>query len=346
MFNKGFKFIDLFAGIGGFHQAFASLGGECVFASDWNEPARKTYKANYGIEPFGDIREVTSAQIPDFDILCAGFPCQPFSIAGVSKKNSLGRKHGFEDETQGTLFFEIIRLIKETRPKIMFLENVKNLKSHDRGNTWRVIYNTLKKQDYEIFEKIVDARYYVPQNRQRVFIVCFDKHIFPDINFDFPQYPQKRIFELRDVLENDVDGKYTLSDKLWHYLQKHKKNSEVKGNGFGFGLASPEFTEYTRTMSARYYKDGSEILVKQGDKKNPRRLTPNEARKLFGYPDDFVIPVSDCQAYRQFGNSVVVPAIRHTAEQILNTVAQYELGKARVENIQTDLFTEKMPIYA
>ena len=337
MFNKGFKFIDLFAGIGGFHQAFAKLGGECVFASDWDKYAQITYETNYGIKLAGNIREIAADKIPDFDILCAGFPCQPFSIAGVSKKNSLGRKHGFEDETQGTLFFEIIRIIKEKRPKIMFLENVKNLKSHDHGNTWRVIYNKLKEQNYEVFDKIIDAKYYVPQNRQRVFIICFDKNIFPEINFEFPKYPDKREFELRDIIAKNVDDKYTLSDKLWAYLQKHKENSAKKGNGFGFGLVNREMTNYTRTMSARYYKDGSEILIDQGENKNPRRLTPIEARKLFGYPDDFIIPVSDHQAYKQFGNSVVVPAIVHTAKQILDTVDEYEKGLARQRNIQTNL---------
>jgi DNA (cytosine-5)-methyltransferase 1 len=331
MLNHGFKFIDLFAGIGGFHQAFSGLGGECVFASDWNEPARRTYQANYDLKPFGDIRQIASEQIPDFDILCAGFPCQPFSIAGVSKKKSLGKKHGFEDETQGTLFFEIIRLVKEKRPKIMFLENVKNLKSHDKGNTWRVIFNTLKSQNYKVFEQIVEGKYYVPQNRQRVFIVCFDKNIFPDLCFDFPPYPKKRLFELKDILEKKVNEKYTLSDKLWAYLQKHKENSAKKGNGFGFGLVNVEETDYTRTMSARYYKDGSEILIYQGKDKNPRRLTPDEARKLFGYPDNFIIPVSDCQAYKQFGNSVIVPAVTHTAKQILKTVKEYQKGGARFE---------------
>ncbi|MCL2002933.1 MAG: DNA (cytosine-5-)-methyltransferase [Oscillospiraceae bacterium] len=330
-------YIDLFAGIGGFHQAFTSLGAKCVYASDYDKSARGTYEANYGFEPAGDIRDINPQDIPNYDILCAGFPCQPFSIAGVSKKKSLGRKHGFEDIEQGNLFFEIIRIIQAKRPRIMFLENVKNLKSHDNKNTWAVIRQNLLFNDYYIFDKIVDAQYYLPQHRERIFIVCFDKHTFPNIDFTFPEYPNKRIAELKDIVEKKADDKYTLSDNLWGYLQKHKENSGLKGNGFGFGLVDLEKDKVTRTMSARYYKDGSEILIQQKDK-NPRRLTPNEARKLFGYPDDFVIPVSDCQAYRQFGNTVVVPAVRHTAKQILETVEEYKKGRARAKYIQECLF--------
>jgi DNA (cytosine-5)-methyltransferase 1 len=326
-------FIDLFSGIGGFHQAFASLGANCVYASDYNKQARETYKANYGFEPAGDIRELNPRDIPAFDILCAGFPCQPFSLAGVSKKNSLGMKHGFEDKEQGNLFFEIIRIIQNKRPGIIFLENVKNLKSHDKKNTWNVIYQTLINNNYYVFDKVIDAKYYVPQHRERIFIICFDKHIFPDIDFKFPEYPEKRIIELKDIINEEADEKYTLSDKLWNYLQKHKENSEKKGNGFGFGLVDLEKDEFTRTMSARYYKDGSEILIKQ-ERKNPRRLMPEEARKLFGYPDNFVIPVSDCQAYKQFGNTVAVPTVKHTAEQILKTVEDYKKGKARIQDTQ------------
>jgi DNA (cytosine-5)-methyltransferase 1 len=338
MNTSDFKFIDLFAGIGGFHQAFSNVGGKCVMACDWNEPSRKTYEANYGITPLGDIQQIMGGQLPEFDILCGGFPCQPFSIAGVSKKQSLGRKHGFEDEKQGNMFFEIIRLIQAKRPKVMYLENVKNLLSHDKGHTWHVIHNTLQENNYAVFYQIVDGSYYVPQKRQRVFIICFDKSVFPDIQFDFPKYPTKRKVELRDIIESNVDQKYTLSDKLWTYLQKHKENSAKKGNGFGFGLIYPNKDDSTRTMSARYYKDGSEILIYQGEDKNPRRLTPTEARKLFGYPDDFVIPVSDSQAYRQFGNSVIVPAITHIAEQIVKTVKEYEKGGARAKNVQEALF--------
>jgi DNA (cytosine-5)-methyltransferase 1 len=334
--SASLTFVDLFSGIGGFHQAFASLGAKCVFACDYNKPARQTYSANYGFEPSGDIREINPHDMPDFDILCAGFPCQPFSIAGVSKKNSLGRKHGFEDEEQGNLFFEILRIIKTKRPKIMFLENVKNLKSHDKKNTWKVIYQSLTENDYYVFDNVSDAGFYVPQHRERIFIICFDKNIFPDINFEFPEYPPKRIAELKDIIEERVDAKYTLSDKLWQYLQKHKENSAKKGNGFGFGLVDLEKDKITRTMSARYYKDGSEILIKQNNA-NPRRLTPNEAKRLFGYPENFVIPVSDCQAYRQFGNTVAVPIIRHTAQKILETVEEYKNGNARVGYVQMQI---------
>ncbi|BAW80681.1 DNA-cytosine methyltransferase [Candidatus Nitrosoglobus terrae] len=325
-----FKFIDLFSGIGGFHQALANQGGKCAMACDWNDKSRETYEVNYSLTPLGDIQQITAAQLPDYDVLCAGFPCQPFSIAGVSKKNSLGKKHGFEDKIQGNMFFEIIRIAQMKRSKIMFLENVKHLKSHDKGNTWKVIYNTLLENDYVVFFKVVDGSYYVPQKRQRVFMVCFDRKVFPNIKFDFPEYPAKRKLELQDVIEKHVDNKYTLSDKLWSYLQQHKENSAKKGNGFGYGLIDPKNDMWTRTMSARYYKDGSEILIYQGVNKNPRRLTPNEARKLFGYPDDFVIPVSDTQAYRQFGNSVIVPAIAHTAEQIIKTIKEYKLGGAKI----------------
>ncbi|MCL1819081.1 MAG: DNA (cytosine-5-)-methyltransferase [Oscillospiraceae bacterium] len=331
------NFIDLFAGIGGFHQVFTSLGANCVYAGDYNTSARKTYETNYGFEPDGDIRKLNPQNIPDFDILCAGFPCQPFSIAGVSKKKSLGMEHGFEDKEQGNLFFEIIRIIQTKRPKIMFLENVKNLKSHDNKNTWKIIHQTLIDNNYYVFEKIIDAQYYVPQHRERIFIICFDKYVFPDINFEFPECPQKRIVELKDIVEKKVDSKYTLTDKLWQYLQLHKENSLKKGNGFGFGLVDLEKDTVTRTMSARYYKDGSEILIKQKND-NPRRLTPNEAKRLFGYPENFIIPVSDCQAYKQFGNTVVIPAIRHIAERIFETTEEYAKGNARVNSVQMSLF--------
>lgn len=318
--NTKFTYIDLFAGIGGFHQAFSGLGGECVLASDWNKYSRQTYEANYHMKPLGDIAEIGKTELPEFDILCGGFPCQPFSLAGVSSKNWLGKKHGFEDEEQGNMFFEIIRIANIHRPKVMFLENVKNLKSHDKGNTWKVIHNTLIANNYSVFLKIVDAKYYVPQHRERMFIICFDNNIYPNIKFEFPQYPTQRLFELKNVLKQNVDPKYTLSDKLWAYLQRHKANSQAKGSGFGYGLIDPTIDTYTRTMSARYYKDGSEILIKQPNNKNPRKLTPNEARKLFGYPENFIIPVSNTQAYKQFGNSVVVPAITATAQQIIATI--------------------------
>lgn len=326
------KFIDLFAGIGGFHIAFENLGLKCVYSNEYDKYACQTYNSNFDDIDCRDIRTVKASEIPSFDLLCAGFPCQPFSIAGVSKKKSLGRKHGFEDEKQGNLFFEIIRIVKYHKPKVLFLENVKNLKSHDRGNTWKIIRKELELAGYSVFEKIIDGKNYVPQHRERVFIVCFNNKVYPNIEFEFPNTPEKRIYELKDIILKDVDSKYTLSNKLWAYLQKHKENSKAKGNGFGFGLVDSKEDEFTRTMSARYHKDGSEILIKQTEK-NPRRLTPLECAKLQGFPANFKIVVSDTQAYRQFGNSVVVPIIRAVGQQILDTVRAYGRGHARKRNL-------------
>jgi len=329
------SFIDLFAGIGGFHIALENLGLKCVYSNDYDKFSQITYKENFGIIDGRDIKTVKESEIPNFDVLCAGFPCQPFSIAGVSKKNSLGKKHGFEDEKQGNLFFEIIRIVNYHKPKVLFLENVKNLRSHDKGNTWKIINKELDKAGYYVFFKIVDGKYYVPQHRERVYIVCFRKEIFPNINFSFPRYPSNRIYELKDIIEKKVDPKYTLSNKLWRGLQRHKKNSSAKGNGFGYGLIELANDTYTRTISARYYKDGSEILISQKGS-NPRRLTPRECSLIQGFPNSFTIPVSNTQAYRQFGNSVVVPAIEHTAKKILSTLEDYNKGGARVK--QTKLF--------
>ena len=327
MNKPNFTFVDLFAGIGGFHLAAKNLGMRCEFANDYNKFSCKTYQANHGEIKYADLAKINGDDLPSFDFLFGGFPCQPFSIAGVSKKKSLGLKHGFEDEKQGNLFFEILRLIDQKRPKVLFLENVKNLKSHDKGNTWKVIHDELVKRNYSVFFDVINGCNYVPQNRERVFIVCFDNNLYPSIDFHFPEMPKRRYFELADVLEKDVDEKYTLSDKLWLYLQRHKENSAKKGNGFGYGLIDEEST-HTRTLSARYYKDGSEILIKQKNK-NPRRLTPRECARLQGFPDNFLIPVSDNQAYRQFGNSVVVPAVQDTLLAILRTLEDYAKGNAR-----------------
>lgn len=308
-----FKFIDLFAGIGGFRMGFQNAGGECVFSSDWDKYSRVTYEANYGEMPAGDIREVTKKpdQIPDHDILCAGFPCQPFSIAGVSKKISLGRKHGFEDERQGNLFFEIAKILKEKQPKAFLLENVKNLKGHDKGRTFEIIFNTLTQElGYKVFYKIIDAQSVVPQHRERIYIVGFKDH---KIDFAFPEFP-KNGPKLGTILEKHVPEKYTLTKNLWAYLQAYARKHAAAGNGFGFGLVKAD--NVARTLSARYYKDGSEILIYQGAEKNPRRLTPKECAALMGYPSNFTIPVSDMQAYRQFGNSVVVKVIERLAEAI------------------------------
>lgn len=333
--KKTLKFIDLFAGIGGFRTAFDNLGLDCVYSNDYDKHAAVTYKANFNEIDNTDIHLVEAKSIPEFDLLCAGFPCQPFSIAGVSKKNSLGRKHGFDDIKQGNLFFEIIRIVKHHKPKILFLENVKNLKSHDKGNTWNVIKSSLEQAGYSVFMQVIDGKNYVPQHRERVYIVCFNKEHFPDISFQFPDPPNNRLYELKDIINNKVDDKYTLSDKLWQYLQGYKEKNKAKGNGFGFGLIDVSNDKYTRTLSARYHKDGSEILIKQNGK-NPRRLTPSECALLQGFPKNYKVVVSDTQAYRQFGNSVVVPAIQATGAQILKTVEAYKKGGARVK--QTSLF--------
>lgn len=330
-------FIDLFAGIGGFHLALGALGLECVFASEWDKYAQETYTANFGMRPVGDIRAVDAAAIPAFDWLCAGFPCQPFSIAGVSKKNALGRKHGFEDEKQGNLFFEIMRIVKYHRPKVLFLENVKNLLSHDKGNTWRVIQSEISALNYKVFFQVIDGKNYVPQHRQRIFIVAFDKAVYPAIDFTFPESPAQRLYDLNAALETVVDSKYTLTRHLWSYLYQRKLEQQAKGNGFGYGLFDPAVDSYTRTISARYYKDGSEVLIKQAHTDLPRRLTPRECARLQGFPDDYKIVVSDTQAYKQFGNSVVVPAVQAVAAQILTTLQAYAEGGARQQNVQLSL---------
>ena len=316
-----FTFIDLFAGIGGMRIAFEDNGGQCVFTSEWDRYSQKTYLTNFGVKPEGDITKICEDEIPKHDVLVAGFPCQPFSIAGVSKKNSLGKEHGFLDKTQGTLFFDICRIISYNRPKAILLENVKNLKSHDKGKTYKVIRDTLVDLDYEIFDEVLDGKYYVPQHRERIFIVGFDKRRYgKNVDFSFPQ-PSSEKPALKNILERNVDPKYTLSDKLWSYLQEYAKKHKEKGNGFGYGLA--DVNGISRTLSARYYKDGSEILIAQKDS-NPRRLTPRECARLQGFREDFLIPVSDTQAYKQFGNSVVVPLVRAVAKEIVRTMEELE----------------------
>lgn len=317
--NPKFKFIDLFAGIGGIRLAFQNHGGKCVFTSEWDKFAKKTYEANFGEVPFGDITKISEKEIPDHDLLLAGFPCQPFSIAGVSKKNSLGRNHGFLDKTQGTLFFDVARIIKAKRPRAFMLENVKNLVSHDKGRTFEVIFNTLDELGYSIHFRVLDGKHFVPQHRERIIIVGFDKEVFNGKEkFQFPKLP-KADKSIIDILEKSPDNKYTLTDKLWNYLQNYAEKHRAKGNGFGFGLT--DLSGVARTLSARYYKDGSEILIPQKDE-NPRRLTPRECARLMGYPDSFVIPVSDNQAYRQFGNSVVVPLIDSVAKEMVKIIAK------------------------
>lgn len=343
-----FTFIDLFAGIGGLRKAMAGAGGTCVFTSEWDKFAQQTYHANFPdnrpIE--GDIRHVAPEDIPEHDVLVAGFPCQPFSIAGVSKKNALGRAHGFEDETQGTLFFDVLRILKHHRPAAFLLENVKNLKSHDKGRTFEVIMRKLRDElGYHVPDpRVIDAASFVPQHRERIVIVGFRDKV--DFRFEDLVLPGRQGRGMRDILHPQngtetpeghftlgpdaaVNGKYTLTDKLWAYLQGYAAKHKAKGNGFGFGLV--DGSSIARTLSARYYKDGSEILVSQGAGQNPRRLTPRECARLMGFDDSFHIPVSDTQAYKQFGNSVAVPVFAEVARvmqpHILNLVAQQKLRR-------------------
>ncbi len=312
--RRKWRFIDLFCGIGGFRYAFERAGAECVFSSDYDKHSQITYEANFGEKPHGDIYGVADSDIPPFDILCAGFPCQPFSIAGVSKKLSLGRKHGFEDEKQGNLFFKIAEILDYHKPSAFVLENVKNLQTHDKRRTFQIIYETLTSAlGYEVQYKIIDAQGLVPQHRERIFLVGFK----PNRRFEFPEIP-KIGPKLGSILESKVEDRYTLSDHLWQYLQNYAKKHKAAGNGFGFGLVDKD--SVTRTLSARYHKDGSEILVSQGRHRNPRRLTPRECSRLMGYPPEFKIPVSDTQAYRQFGNSVVMPVVERIAKNVVKAL--------------------------
>ena len=331
--EAAFPPLDLFAGIGGMRKAFEKHGGHCVFTSEWDEYARKTYAANFNDGPdhmfAGDITAVDENDVPEHDILLAGFPCQPFSIAGVSKKNALGRPHGFADKTQGTLFFDVARIINAKRPRAFLLENVKNLVSHDKGRTLSTIIEVLEKElGYKVSYRVINGKHFVPQHRERIMIVGFrdgPSLDWSEINLPpLEQGPKLASILHRqdgtdpqewDFLEGKkrvVSSRYTLSDKLWEYLQSYATKHREKGNGFGFGLVTGQDT--ARTLSARYYKDGSEILVSQGGRKNPRRLTPRECARLMGFDDDFRIPVSDTRAYKQFGNSVVVPAVAAVAE--------------------------------
>lgn len=331
--GDGFRFIDLFAGIGGIRAAFERIGGHCVFTSEWDSYAQKTYAQNYpdGHPIAGDITQVDAQDVPDHDVLLAGFPCQPFSIAGVSKKNSLGKAHGFACETQGTLFFDVARIIEAKKPRAFLLENVKNLVSHDKGRTFSVIRRTLTEDlGYHIHCRVIDGAHFTPQHRERILIVGFRE----PVGFDWNALPlpAKDAHTLKDILhrtdgtepvlawdgdtyfdhgKNRVQPKYTLSEHLWTYLQNYAEKHRAAGNGFGFGLVGPN--DVARTLSARYHKDGSEILINQGKRNSPRRLTPRECARLMGFPDTFRIPVSDTRAYRQFGNSVVVDVMAHAA---------------------------------
>jgi DNA (cytosine-5)-methyltransferase 1 len=351
-----FTFIDLFAGIGGFRRGFEAAGGSCLFTSEWDKYAQVTYKANFGDhEVHGDITRVPEADIPDHDVLLAGFPCQPFSIAGVSKKNALGRKHGFDCDTQGTLFFDIERIITEKQPKAFVLENVKNLVSHDGGRTFEVIRRTLaEKLGYRIAWKVIDARRFVPQHRERIFILGIRPDLesrfrFADVAMPNPEDGPR----LRSILhpENgsetpeerftdeagNVLPRYTLTPALWEYLQAYARKHQAAGNGFGFGLVGPD--DIARTLSARYYKDGSEILIRR-DTGAPRRLTPRECARLMGFDrpglPPFRIQVSDTQAYKQFGNAVAVPVV----EAIARALLPYIQGERRGVGMEPELALE------
>ncbi|KGF66323.1 DNA (cytosine-5-)-methyltransferase [Pseudomonas lutea] len=374
-YKPSFTFIDLFAGIGGIRKGFEAVGGECVFTSEWNEYAVRTYKANHYCDPSRhrfnkDIRSVTlsdrpevseedaythiDTEIPDHDVLLAGFPCQPFSLAGVSKKNSLGRKHGFECETQGTLFFDVARIIAAKKPAAFLLENVKNLKSHDKGTTFRIICEALDELGYEVSDvnapkgadpKVIDAKHFVPQHRERIVLVGFRRDLGVHDGFtlkDIHKLIPKERPSFGDILDKDVDSKYILTPKLWDYLYRYAEKHRQKGNGFGFGLTRSD--DVARTLSARYHKDGSEILVDRGfvagldfhselnQMNRPRRLTPHECSRLMGFDkpgeSKFVIPVSDTQAYRQFGNSVAVPVFEAVAKLMKDRIIKAKERKS------------------
>lgn len=339
-----FRFIDLFAGIGGLRLAFEAAGGTCVFSSELDSYCRQTYLSNFteGELMVNDIKNVAAAEVPEHEVLVAGFPCQPFSLAGVSKLNSLNQKHGFENEKNGPLFFDVARIIAEKQPSVVVLENVKNLRSHDKGRTFEVIMKTLHDElGYTVDDRIIDAQRWVPQHRERIVIVAFrDPVLFSLENIPLPDkgnvtldtilhrtdgnepivaHDEGRYF---DHVRNMVPEKYTLSDHLWQYLQDYAAKHRSLGNGFGFGLVNRD--SVARTLSARYHKDGSEILVDQGEGRNPRRLTPREAARLMGFPDSFVIPVSDTRAYRQFGNAVAVPAFSHIAKYVTSNLVTAE----------------------
>ncbi|HSA07100.1 MAG TPA: DNA (cytosine-5-)-methyltransferase [Candidatus Gastranaerophilales bacterium] len=352
-----FKFIDLFAGIGGLRKGFESIGGKCVYTSEWDNYCRETYIKNFHPDHKidGDITQVNEQDIPEHDVLLAGFPCQPFSIAGVSKKNALGRPHGFLDKAQGTLFFDVARIIKYHQPKAFLLENVKNLVNHDKGNTFSVIKQILESElGYKISCRVINAKSFVPQNRERIFIVGFKD---TNNNFDLNNLvlpPSELEPKLKAILHPE-DGsepeesrfthgkkakvleKYTLTEHLWNYLQNYAEKHKAKGNGFGYGLFGGD--DIGRTLSARYYKDGSEILIKQDDKR-PRRLTPRECARLMGFDkqrqSEFVIPVSDTQAYKQFGNSVVVPVVEAIAKHMMPYIIENSEQNVllRAENVK------------
>lgn len=324
-----FQFVDLFSGIGGFRMGLERLGGQCIFSCEWDKYSQKTYRSWFGETPHGDIRKIRPEVIPDHHLLAAGFPCQPFSIAGVSKRKSLGMAHGFKCATQGNLFFQLATIIEAKRPPVLFLENVKNLQSHDKGRTWKVIHDVLERDlRYWVFHKIIDAAPWVPQHRERIYIVCFDRKVFRERPpFEFPSPHQGKRPCLADILEKSPDRKYTLTNHLWGYLQEYAERHRAKGNGFGFGLIDP--SGISRTLSARYYKDGSEILIPQHETVCPRRLTPRECARLMGFDEKYQerIVVSDTQAYKQFGNAVVPKVVEAVGRQIIKVLTWKLTGR-------------------
>lgn len=318
--NPKFTFVDLFAGIGGFRLALQRQGGLGVFSSEWDKGAQKTYLENYGEHPFGDITAITNEKIddatlnqlvPDHDVLAAGFPCQPFSHAGVSARNSVGKDHGFKCDTQGTLFFDVMRISVVKKPQVLFLENVRNIEGHDKGLTFNVIKNSIEEIGYEFKYSIIDASPLVPQRRVRCYMVCFRKDL--EIDFKFPDINGEPL-ALKSILEKNVPEKYTISDRLWAgHINRTKRNLE-RGTGFTAHLANLD--RPSNTIVARYGKDGKECLVPQGNN-NPRLLTPRECARLQGFPEEFKISAARTPAYKQFGNSVAVPVIEEISKNIV-----------------------------
>ena len=309
MGSRGFRFIDLFAGIGGMRLGLERAGGRCVYSSEINDYAVETYTANFGGKVAGDITEVDARDIPDHDVLAAGFPCQPFSLAGISKRRSLNLPSG-TDSPQGRMFDEIVRILREKRPRALLLENVKHLKSYNKGRVLGGMLRKLNRLGYVTYTKVIDAQSVVPQHRERLFIVGFDR----DVGFEFPEIKNTYI-QLGDILETNPGRRYRLTPGTWRALKRHKRRSEERGTGFGYCIASPG--GISRTLSRRYYKDGAEILIQRGRADIPRRLTPRECARLMGFREKFKIPVSDSQAYRQFGNSVVPPIVASIGREMV-----------------------------
>jgi len=321
-----FTFIDLFSGIGAFHQVFSKLGGQCVFASDIDKFARLVYKSNYDMEPHGDITKIDPLDIPNHDILCAGFPCQPFSVGGLAAKVLLGQKHGFECEAKGTLFFNVKEIIKAKRPKVIFLENVQGLEGHDKGRTFSTIKSILQEEcGYIINYKVVNGLGWLPQNRERIFIIGYDACQF-NIGKDdiiIPSNPEEGYIkpQLSSIINPDEQD-FALGEGTWSWLQKHTEKNKQLGKGFSHTLhrfpLQPD--EYVRTITSRYHKDGSECLIERPSFSTPRKLSITELKDLFGFPKEFTMPVSNTQAYRQFGNCIMVPPALSSAKEIINAL--------------------------